>query len=102
MLQQYQNDRNDSAYNLTKSKNFLNNFGYTLLTKGKVNESLRVLKLATEEQPQNANTLESYAEALKTDGQFKSAIEYYQRVLLLQPGDERIRQEIKNLQTIKK
>lgn len=102
MLQQYQTLINDSTYNLGRTKNFLNNFGYTLLTKGEVKKSLQVLRMAAEEQPENANVLDSYAEALKADGQMDMALEYYRRILILQPDDERIRQEIKNLQAVKK
>ncbi|MFN4315494.1 MAG: tetratricopeptide repeat protein [Chitinophagaceae bacterium] len=61
-----------------------------------------MLKMAAEEQPENANVLDSYAEALKADGQMDMALEYYRRILILQPDDERIRQEIKNLQAVKK
>ncbi len=102
MLQQYEHDKNDSTYDLSKMSSFLNNFGYTLLTAGKVKESLQVLKFAAEESPQNANTLDSYAEALKTDGQIDLAIEYYNKLLVLHPNDERVKQEIKDLQLLKK
>ncbi len=98
MFQQYQIVKNDTAYNLTKSKSFLNNFGYTLLTDGRVKESLKVLKLATEEFPDDANTLDSYAEALKTDGQYAQSIDFYKRVLILNPSNKSAQNAIKELQ----
>lgn len=98
MLQQYQIIKNDTTYNLTKSESFLNNFGYTLLTDGRVKESLIVLRLATEEFPDDANTLDSYAEALKTDGQYAQSIDFYKRIILLDPSNKAAQDAIKELQ----
>jgi predicted Zn-dependent protease len=97
MLQQYLLIKNDTIYNITKSKTFLNNFGYTLLTDGKIKESLTVLKLATEESPNDVNTLDSYAEALKTDGQNVSSLDYYKRILVLDPTNKPAQDAIKEL-----
>ncbi|MES2773744.1 MAG: serine hydrolase domain-containing protein [Bacteroidota bacterium] len=101
MLKQYLEIKNDSSYSLAKSNNFLNDFGYSLLSSGKVKESLVVLKLATEDDPKNANTLDSYAEALKTDRQFALSIDYYKKVLSLEPANKRVEEEIKKLQEMK-
>jgi CubicO group peptidase (beta-lactamase class C family) len=98
MFLQYQKIKNDSTYNLTKSKSFLNDFGYALLTDGRVKESLTVLKLASEEFPNDANTLDSYAEALKTDGQYAQSIDYYKRILILNPSNKSAQDAIKELQ----
>lgn len=100
-LQQYQQIKNDSAYNTGSSKVFLNNFGYMLLLKGRVKESLAVLKLAVEEAPQSANTLDSYAAALKADKQFGAAIDYYKKILVLDPGNKNAEEEIQALQQMK-
>lgn len=98
MLQQYQQIKNDTSYNIKKSKTFLNNFGYTLLTDNKVKESLVILKLATEEFPNDVNTLDSYAEALKTDGQNAKSLDYYKRILVLDPTNKPAQDAIKELQ----
>lgn len=100
MLQEYEKLKKDSTYDLVRSTTFLNDFGYSLLTKGKVKESLIILKQATEEFPESANTLDSYAEALKADGQFKLALEYYRRILVLEPNNKIAQKEIQELQKI--
>lgn len=102
MLKQYQQIKNNSAYNLSKSSSFLNDFGYTLLMNGKVKESLKVLEAAVLEFPQSANTLDSYAEALKTDGQYELAIEFYKKILALEPNNKVAAGAIVELQSLKK
>jgi CubicO group peptidase (beta-lactamase class C family) len=97
-LDLYNKIKNDTNYDLKDSDTFLNNFGYTLLQKGKIKESLLTLKLAAEEFPNSANTLDSYAEALKTDGQYAMAIDYYNRAQKLDPDNEKFQEEISNLQ----
>lgn len=100
MLLQYQQLKNDQAYNLKKSDTFLNDFGYTLLQQGKVKESLVVLKQAVEENPKSANILDSYAESLKTDKQYKISIEYYKKALELEPGNKQFQNEIDKLSNL--
>ena len=81
-----------------KSDTFLNDFGYTLLQKGKTKESLTILKLAAEENPKSANVLDSYAEALRADNQYTASIDYYKRALSLEPNNKRFREEILKLE----
>lgn len=101
MLAQYLQIKADTRYDLKKSETFLNDFGYTLLQKGKVKESLLALSLAVNEFPNSANTLDSYAEALKIDMQYEMAIEYYKKALLLEPNNQRFQEEILALQKSK-
>ncbi|GHS87664.1 hypothetical protein FACS1894201_08940 [Bacteroidia bacterium] len=98
VIMDYNRIKTDTAYDLANSKTFLNNFGYSLLTEGKVKESLTLLKLATEEFPNDVNTLDSYAEALKRDGQNTQSMEYYKRILILDPTNKSAQDAIKDLQ----
>lgn len=86
-------------YDFSGSEAFLNNFGYFLLQKGKVKDSLAVLKLAVEEFPESANTFDSYAEALKKDGQKDSAIKNYKRSLELNPQNSHAVKQLKLLES---
>jgi CubicO group peptidase (beta-lactamase class C family) len=88
MIAKYNLIKVDTRYDGSRSNHFLNNFGYDLLTKGRIKESLAVLKLAVDEFPGSANTLDSYAEALITNGQYELAIEYYQKILTLEPNNK--------------
>lgn len=98
MLDQYFRIKNDPAFGQQKSDTFLNDFGYTLLQKGKTKESLTILKLAAEENPKSANVLDSYAEALRADNQYTASIDYYKRALSLEPNNKRFREEILKLE----
>lgn len=98
MLAQYLQIKADTRYDLKKSDTFLNDFGYALLQKGKTKESILTLRLAVNEFPNSANTLDSYAEALKTDKQYAMAIEYYKKALELEPNNKRLQEEILELQ----
>jgi CubicO group peptidase (beta-lactamase class C family) len=88
MIAKYNLIKADTGYDISGSNVFLNNFGYDLLTRGRIKESLAVLKLAADEFPGSANTLDSYAEALTTNGQYELAIAYYQKILTLEPDNK--------------
>jgi CubicO group peptidase (beta-lactamase class C family) len=88
MIAKYNLIKSDTGYDGSRSNHFLNNFGYDLLSKGRTKESLAVLKVAADEFPGSANTLDSYAEALMTNGQYELAITYYQKILTLEPNNK--------------
>lgn len=77
----------------------LNDLGYFLLEKGRVKDSLSVLKLAVEEYPASSNAFDSYAEALAKDGQIELAIKNYKRALELDPRNTNARKQIKELES---
>jgi CubicO group peptidase (beta-lactamase class C family) len=85
-------------YDFTGTEPFLNSFGYYLLRKRRVKDSLAVLKLATEEFPLSANTFDSYAEALMKDGQKELAIKNYKRSLELNPQNANAAKQIEILE----
>ena len=86
-------------YNLSGSEAFLNNFGYFLLGKNRVKDSLAILKLAVEEYPESANTVDTYAEALMKDGQKEAAIKNYRRSLELDPENTNAINQLKILES---
>lgn len=102
MTARYQAIKLDTSYDVSKANTYLNNFGYDLLTKRRVKESLMVLKLAAQEFPESANTLDSYAEALLANGQYKPAMEYYERVLKLEPGNKNASDQLEKIKVLMK
>jgi hypothetical protein len=70
--------------------------------KGKVRESLKVLEMATQEFPESTNTMDSYAEALKTDKQYELAAKFYKKILILEPGNQYAENALRELQELKK
>lgn len=61
----------------------LNKLGYELLRLGKINESITIFKLATNEFPKNANLFDSLGEAYFTNKQYDLAIESYKKAISL-------------------
>lgn len=61
----------------------LNKLGYELLRLGKINESIIVFKLATNEFPKDANLFDSLGEAYLTGKQYDSALESYKKAISL-------------------
>jgi len=79
------------ASNYNVSEMALNNFGYQLIAKNKLNEALKVLKLNTELFPKAFNTWDSYGEILLKMGKRKEAIQAYKKSLALNPANENAR-----------
>lgn len=102
VIAKYQVLKSDTSYDRSKGERYLNDFGYDLLTRKRTKESLDILKFAVQEFPQSANTIDSYAEALLTDGQYKDAITQYERVLQLDPGNKNALAQIEKIKGLVK
>jgi acetyl esterase/lipase/TolA-binding protein len=63
----------------------LNNLGYKLIQKGRVQDAVEIFRLNTEAYPQSFNTYDSLAEAYMRQGDKKLAIENYRKSLELNP-----------------
>ena len=63
----------------------LNNLGYRLIQKGRVQDAISIFRLNTEAYPQGFNTYDSLAEAYMLKGDRKLAIKNYQKSLELNP-----------------
>jgi CubicO group peptidase (beta-lactamase class C family) len=87
------------AYNLAGAEAFLNNLGYFLLEKGRIKDSIVLLKLAVEEYPSSSNTFDTYAEALMKDGKKELAIKNYKRSLELNPKNTNAVERLKILES---
>jgi acetyl esterase/lipase/TolA-binding protein len=63
----------------------LNNLGYRLIQKGRLQDAIEVFRLNTEAYPQSFNTYDSLAEAYMNSGMKQLAIENYRKSLELNP-----------------
>ncbi|PZU91380.1 MAG: serine hydrolase [Chryseobacterium sp.] len=61
----------------------LNKLGYELLKLGKINESVTIFKLATNEFPKDANLFDSLGEAYYTNKQYDLALDSYKKAISL-------------------
>ena len=75
----------------------LNNIGYGLMGEGRLDDALRVLRLNTEEYPEDWNVFDSYGEACLKVGMKELAIESYERALALDPSQENPRKVLQQL-----
>lgn len=79
-------------------ENRMNSLGYTLLRLKKIDESIAVFTLNTEDFPKSANTWDSLGEAYMVKGDKQKAIEYYKRSLALDPDNKSAAENIKRLE----
>lgn len=75
----------------------LNRLGYELLRLGKINESIAVFKLATEEFPENANLFDSLGEAYLTDKQYALALNSYKKAVSLDANSENAKKMVEKI-----
>ncbi|MBD3368814.1 DUF1028 domain-containing protein [Candidatus Fermentibacteria bacterium] len=73
----------------TTRANVLNNVAWNLASRGlRPQQALHLALEATELLPQNANIMDTVAEAYYADGQVEKAVEWEQRALRLEPDNE--------------
>jgi len=77
----------------------INNLGYYYLRLNDVHSALKIFELNIKLFPDNWNTYDSYGEALLADGNYKSAINNYQKALILNPDSKSIRTRLKKLKS---
>ncbi len=84
----------------TVTRRELNTLGYVLMDAGKIEEAILIFGLNMMFFPYDHNVYDSYAEALARNDDIKGAIEYYERVLLLDRNNEHAREMIGELEEI--
>jgi tetratricopeptide (TPR) repeat protein len=75
----------------------LNDFGYDLLEKNDTAGAIRILKLNAEQYPESPNAWDSLAEAYLRAGNSGMAEQYYEKVLVLDPGSENAKKMLKQI-----
>lgn len=80
-----------------KSSSELNSVGYVLLAQQKYNEAIFIFKLNTELFHNVANTFDSLAEAYEKKGDKEMALNYYNKVLEMNPKSESAIKKISDL-----
>lgn len=85
------------AANRPYDDRFLNFFGYQLLNSSKTDMAIKIFTLNTKLFPTIANTYDSLAEAYLKNGDKENALECYNKLLRLDPGNERVKNTIKEI-----
>jgi predicted negative regulator of RcsB-dependent stress response len=75
----------------------MNTLGYIFLKQNKIKESLIVLKLNTESNPNSSNAFDSYGEVLLKSGNKVEAIKAYNKSLKLDPNNDNAKRVLKSL-----
>lgn len=78
----------------------LNKLGYELLRFGKINESIAIFKLATEEFPNNANLFDSLGEAYFTNKQYDLALNSYKKAIDLDDKSENAKKMVEKIRSL--
>lgn len=95
-LQAFGELKNDTE-NFNKSEREFNNFGYSLLGKGRTEDAVKIFRLNVQEFPNSANVYDSYGEALLKNGNKEEAIANYKKSLELNPGNDGAKKILKDL-----
>jgi imidazolonepropionase-like amidohydrolase len=77
----------------------INAMGYQRLGDGEIDAAIAIFRLNTDAFPEAANTWDSLAEAIMTQGDHTMAIAYYRKSLVLNPGNGNAEQMIERMQT---
>jgi glyoxylase-like metal-dependent hydrolase (beta-lactamase superfamily II) len=80
--------RQESPAGYVYGVNELNNLGYHLLWRNRLDDAIEIFRLNIEAYPDNANTYDSMGEAYMTRGDKELAITYYEKSLELDPSNQ--------------
>lgn len=94
----YRKIKESQPGNVSVDENRLNNFGYVLMRKKKLQEAIAIFKLNVEFYPTSWNVYDSLGEAYMNNGDKDLAIENYKKSLQLNPGNTNGAQILKKLQ----
>jgi CubicO group peptidase (beta-lactamase class C family) len=100
-LQAYTELKNTPSSGYVFSEYDLNQFGYGLLQQKKTDEALEVFRRNVKEYPQSSNVYDSLGEAYMVAGQADSAIQNYEKSLLLNPKNKNAEAMLEKLKTQK-
>ncbi len=96
----YHAQRRQDSSAVLFSERQMNALGYQYLNQKKVKEALELFALNIEAYPHSSNVYDSYAEALMPDHQYPLAVQYYERSLALNPGNENARKKLEELRML--
>ncbi len=86
--------KNDSLDPTIKERNF-NKLGYQKLKNKNYEEALQIFKINITLYPNSSNVYDSYADALKRNGDTIKAIEFYKKSVALDSGNKKAKRFIK-------
>ncbi len=77
----------------------MNSMGYQLLRSEKVDDAIEVFLQNTVDFPKSGNAWDSLAESYMIKGNKELAIQYYEKSLQLDPGNENAVEQLKKLKS---
>ena len=93
----YKQTKEEASDQYYFNEDILNQFGYELLVKNKVEDAIEIFKLNVEEYPDAYNPYDSLGEAYMLAGDVKLAIENYKKSLELNPDNQNAAEMIKRM-----
>jgi len=96
-IKEYHSLKKKSPDKYNFEENQLNAFGYQLLQRNMIKESIEVFKLNVEVYPGSANVYDSLGEAYMKNGDNERAIRNYKKSLELDPSNKNAGEKLKEL-----
>ena len=78
-------------------ESLINRIGYWLLSKGRIEDAIKIFELQIKEFPDSPNGYDSLAEAFQTEGKKELAIKNYEKSLQLDPRNKNAEEMLKQL-----
>lgn len=89
----------EKDYSPLDDDGLLNDLGYTLMQKGKLDDAIEIFTINTKLFPRVANVWDSLGESYMNKGDNKSAIKYYNKVLEIDPENANAKTMISKIQS---
>lgn len=82
----YRTFKSDPAHIYVETENAINQLGYNLMGRSRIDDAIEVFKLNVEDYPRSANVYDSLAEAYLNKGDKAAAIKFYEKAVATDPG----------------
>ncbi len=96
-INQYRQTRGKGAGAVALGEARVNELGYFLLARKRVEEAIELFELNAEDHPDSWNAYDSLGEAYMVKGDKELAVKYYRKSLELNPGNKNAEEAIKKL-----
>jgi hypothetical protein len=97
-LRLYREYKADPRHAYVETEDQLNNLGYTLLEKERVQDAIAIFELNAAEHPQSANAYDSLGDAYLKLGSKAAAVRSYRKSLKLDPSNSNARNRLQELE----
>lgn len=99
VIKEYRAYRANPAHAYINTETAMNQLGYNLLARQRIDEAIEIFKINVEDNPRSANVYDSLAEAYLTRGDRMQAIKFYSKALEIDPAFPSAVEALRRLKT---